>query len=80
MERVEGCERRAGRDRFGRRKLWDVVLGLRVRAEGGASPKMKNFMKANIRSAMESWPRKKDTRAFIVCNEFLGGGLAAEVA
>lgn len=62
---MEGGERRAGTDRLGRRKVREV-LGRRERLGGGASPKMKNFMKAKISRAMESWPRKKAARAFMV--------------
>ena len=59
-------ERRTGRERFGRRKA--RVLERRTEEEvgGEASPKMKNFMKAKISRAMESWPRKNAARAFIL--------------
>lgn len=44
------------------------MLDRRTEAEvgGEASPKMKNFMKAKISRAMDSWPRKNEARAFIL--------------
>jgi len=59
-------ERSAGREDLGRSKV--RVLERRAEAEvaGGASPKMKNFMKAKISRTMESWPKKKTARAFIL--------------
>ena len=69
MEMVDGGDRRAGRDRLGRRKVRVLEDELKRRsrgAGGGASPKMKNFMKAKIRRAIESCPRKKAAKAFIL--------------
>ncbi len=59
-------ERRTGRERFGRRKARVLERRMDVEVEGEASPKMKNFIKAKISRAMDSWPRKNAARAFIV--------------
>lgn len=56
----EGCARREGeREREGTRVwVWAGGWGC-VEGGMGASPKMKNLMKAPRRRMMESWPRRK---------------------
>jgi hypothetical protein len=57
--------------RRGCRKREDDDRRVRVVGVSGGSPKMKNLMKAKMRIARESWPRKKAVSASIAafCGE-----------